>query len=217
LTIKTAEGHQQLVHLGYLTTSDLGSNVVSELLGLFEQDAGVIGVFLRCLYQERGDCVSELAEVGSMWTGLDARRDHCVMLYPIRSRLSARRVCQFVDHLLKFFAGCNCDATTASPVAMAGMIKSSIHHFDGFDGLAGNGLSSGNDGGRAAVCSASLVGAGIDRVETSLGGVSTIWVDCCGGTGGAGCGLSPGSVRVTTGGGDCLAHCNRSFERPGLP
>ena len=38
-----------------------------------------------------------------------------------------------------------------------------------------------------------------------------------GGTGGAGGGLSPGSGRVTTGGGDCLAHCNRSLERPGLP
>ena len=31
---------------------------------------------------------------------------------------------------------------------------------------------------------------------------------CCGGTGGAGFGLSPGSGRVTTGGGDCLAQCN---------
>ena len=46
---------------------------------------------------------------------------------------------------------------------MAGMIKSSIHHFDGFVGLAGNGGGSGKDGGRAAVRSASLVGAGIDR------------------------------------------------------
>jgi hypothetical protein len=100
-----AEGYQQLVHLGYFTTSDLGSNIVSELLGLFKQDAGVIGVFLRCLYQGRGDCVSELDEVGSMWTGLDARRDHRIMLSPIRSRWSARRACRFVHHLLKFFAG----------------------------------------------------------------------------------------------------------------
>jgi len=86
------------------TTSDLGSNVVSELLGLFEQDAGGIGVFLRGLYQGRGDCVSELGEVGSMGTGLDARRDHCVMLSSIRSRWSARRAC-LAHHLLKFFAG----------------------------------------------------------------------------------------------------------------
>ena len=83
-------------------SSDLGSNVVSELLGLFEQDAGVIGVFLRCLYQGRGDGLSELGEVGSIWTGLDARRDHCVMLSPIRSRWPARRACQFVHRLLKF-------------------------------------------------------------------------------------------------------------------
>jgi hypothetical protein len=47
-------------------SSDLGSNVVSELLGLFEQDAGVIGEFLRCLYQGRGDGFSELGEVGSI-------------------------------------------------------------------------------------------------------------------------------------------------------
>ena len=47
---------------------------------------------------------------------------------------------------------------------MAGMIKSSIHHFDGFVGLAGNGGGSGKDGGRTAVCSASLDGATtIDR------------------------------------------------------
>ena len=96
---------------------------------------------------------------------------------------------------------------------MAGMIKSSIHHFDGFVGLAGNGGGSGKDGGGAAVCNASLVGAGIDTVETTFGVVSTISVGC-GGTGGAGRGLSG---RVTTGGGDCLAHCNRSLERPGLP
>ena len=64
-------------------SSDLGSNVVSELLGLFEQDAGVIGVFLRCLYhQGRGDGLSEPGEVGSIRTGLDVRRDHCVMLSP---------------------------------------------------------------------------------------------------------------------------------------
>jgi len=100
---------------------------------------------------------------------------------------------------------------------MAGMIKSSIHHFDDFVGLAGNGVGSGKDGGRAAVCSASLVGAGLDTVETTFGGVSAISVDCPGGTGGAGCGLSPGSVRVTTGGGDWVAHCSRSLERPGLP
>ena len=101
---------------------------------------------------------------------------------------------------------------------MAGMIKSSIHHFDGFVGLAGNGGGPGEDGGRAAVCGASLVGAGIDTVETTFGVVSTISVGCCGGTADAGGGLSPGSSgRVTTGGGDCLAHCNRFLERPGLP
>jgi hypothetical protein len=95
------------------------------------------------------------------------------------------------------------------------MIKSSIHHFDGFVGLAGNGGGSGKDGGRAAVRSASLVGAGIDTVETTFGVMSTVSVG--GGTGGAGGGLLLGSARVTTGGGDCLAHCNRSLERPGLP
>ena len=100
---------------------------------------------------------------------------------------------------------------------MAGMIKSSIHHFDGFVGLAGNGGGPGKDGGRAAVCSAALVGAGIDTVGTTFGVVLTISVGCCGGTGSAGCGLSPGFGRVTTGGGDCLAQCNRSLERPGLP
>ena len=100
---------------------------------------------------------------------------------------------------------------------MAGMIKSSIHHFDGFVGLAGNGGGSGKDGGRAAVRSASLIGAGIDTVGTTFGVVLTISVGCCGGTGGAGGGLSPGSGRVATGGGDCLAHCNKSLERPGLP
>ena len=86
---------------------------------------------------------------------------------------------------------------------MAGMIKSSIHHFDSFDGLAGNGGGSGKDGEGAAICGASLVGAGVDTVETTFGIVSTILVGCCGGTGGAGGGLSPGSGRVTTGGGDC--------------
>ena len=83
-------------------SSDLESNVVSELLGLFEQ-AGVIGVFLRCLcHQGRGDGLSELGEVGTIWTGLDARRDHCVMLSPIRSTWPARRACQFVHRVLKF-------------------------------------------------------------------------------------------------------------------
>ena len=100
---------------------------------------------------------------------------------------------------------------------MAGMIKSSIHHFDGFVGLAGNGGGSGKDGGGAAICGALLVSAGIGTVETTFGVMSTVSVGCCGGTGGAGGGLSPGSGRVTTGGGDCLAHCNRSLERPGLP
>jgi hypothetical protein len=99
---------------------------------------------------------------------------------------------------------------------MAGMIKSSIHHFDGFVGLAGSGGGSGKDGGRAAICGASLVGAGVDTVETTFGVVSTVSVGSSGGTGGAGCGLSPGSGLVTTGG-DCLAQCNRSLERPGLP
>ena len=83
-------------------SSDFGSNVVSELLGLFGQDAGVIGVFLRCQYQGRGDGLSELGEVGSIWTGFDARRDHRVMLSPIRSSWPARRACQFVHRLLKF-------------------------------------------------------------------------------------------------------------------
>jgi hypothetical protein len=84
---------------------------------------------------------------------------------------------------------------------MAGMIKSSIHHFDGFVGLAGNGGGSSKDGGRAAICSASRVSTGIDTVETTFGVVSTVSMGCCGGTGGAGW----GSGRVTTGGGDCLA------------
>ena len=134
---------------------------------MFEQDAGVIGVFLR-LYQGRGDGLSELGEVGSIWTDLDARRDHCVMLSPIRSRWPARRARQFVHRLLR-----NCDATTASPVAMAGMIKSSTHHFDGFVGLAGNG-GSGKDGGGAAICGALLVSAGRDYLRCcvdDLGGL----------------------------------------------
>src|SRR6478736_2873244 len=99
---------------------------------------------------------------------------------------------------------------------MAGMIKSIIHHFDDFGGLAGNGGGSGNDGGGAAVCGALLVSTGIDTVETTFGVVSTI-SGGGGGTGSERCGLSTGSGRVTTGGGDCLAHCNRSLERPGLP
>jgi hypothetical protein len=127
----------------------LGSNAVSELLGLFEQ-SGVIGALLCCLYQGRVDGLSELGKVGSIWTGLDARRDQCAMLSPIRSRWPNRRACQFVHRLLKFLNKVS-DATTASPVAMAGMIKSSIHHFDGFVGLAGNGGGSGKGGGRAVV------------------------------------------------------------------
>ena len=89
--------------LGSFTTplSDLGSNVVSELLGLFEQGAGVIGLFLR-LYHGRGDGFSELGEFGPIWTGLDARRDQRVMLSPIWSSWPAMRVCQFVHRLLKF-------------------------------------------------------------------------------------------------------------------
>ena len=63
---------------------------------------------------------------------------------------------------------------------MAGMIKSSIHHFDGFVGLADNGGGSGIDGGRAAICSPSLVGIGVDTVETTFGVVLTISVGCCG-------------------------------------
>ena len=98
---------------------------------------------------------------------------------------------------------------------MIGMIKSSIHHFDGFVGLASNGGGSGKDGGGAAICGALLVSAGIGTVETTFGVMSTVSVG--GGAGGAGGELSPGSGRVTTGGGDCLAHCNRSLERPGLP
>src|SRR6478609_10123854 len=78
-------------------------------------------------------------------------------------------------------------------------------------GLAGNGGGSGKDGRGAAICGASLVSAGIGTVENTFG--VTVSVGCCGGTGGAGGGLSPGSGWVTTGGGDCLAHCNRSLER----
>jgi hypothetical protein len=169
----------------------LGSNVVSELLGLFKWDGAV--VFPRRLY--------------------------CATLSPIRSRWPARRA---VHHVLKFFTGRNCDAQTASPIAMAGMIRRSIHHFVNFDGcgvvsLAEDGGGADKDGARAAICGALLVGvAGIDTVETTFGVVSTtsvVW----GGTGGAGCDLSLGSRRVTTGGDDCLLHCNRSLERPGLP
>ena len=81
---------------------------------------------------------------------------------------------------------------------MAGMIKSSIHHFDGFVGLAGNGGGSGKDGGGAAICGALLVSAGIDTVETTFGVVSTVSVGCCGGTGGAGAGCrrGPGGSRL---------------------
>ena len=99
---------------------------------------------------------------------------------------------------------------------MAGTTKSIIHHFDGFVGLAGNGGGSGKDGRGAAICGASLVvGTGVDTVETTFG--VTVSVSCCGATDGAGCGLSPGSGRVTISGGDCLAQCNWSLERPGLP
>ena len=79
---------------------------------------------------------------------------------------------------------------------MAGMIKSSIHHFDGFVGLAGNGGGPGKDGGPAALCSASLVGAGIDTVETTFG--VTVSVGSSGGTGGAGAGCrrGPGGSRL---------------------
>ena len=99
---------------------------------------------------------------------------------------------------------------------MAGMIKSSIHHFDGFVGLAGNGGGSGKDGWGTAICGGLLVSAGIGTVETTFGAVSTI-SGGGGGTGGAGCGLSPGTGRTTAGSGDCLAQRNRSLERPGLP
>ena len=74
------------------------------------------------------------------------------------------------------------------------MIKSSIHHFDGFVGLAGNGGGSGKDGRGAAICGASLVvGTGVDTVETTFGGASTILVGCCRGTCDSGGGLSLGS------------------------
>ena len=61
---------------------------------------------------------------------------------------------------------------------MAGMIKSSIHHFDGFVGLAGNGGGSGKDGRGAAICGALLVSTGIDTVETTFGVMSTVSVGC---------------------------------------
>jgi hypothetical protein len=184
----------------------LGSNVVSELLGLFD-----------------GDGLSELGDVGSIWTGREERRDHCVMLSPTRSRRPSRRACQFVHRFLKFLNKVRCrlsfrnwDATTAIPVAMTVRINSSIHHFDNFVGLAGNGGASGTDG-RGAAISGALLGAGIDTVETTFDIVLTISGGLSGGTGGAGGGLSLGSGRVATGGGDCLAQCNRSLERPGLP
>src|SRR5258705_13046339 len=100
---------------------------------------------------------------------------------------------------------------------MAGMIKSSIHHFDGFVGLAGNGGGPGKDGGRAAVCSASLVGAGIDTVGTTFGVVLTISVGCCGGTGSGGGGLSPGAGGGTNWGGGCLGPSDRALGGPRLP
>ena len=79
---------------------------------------------------------------------------------------------------------------------MAGMIKSSIHHFDGFVGLAGNGGGSGKDGRGAAICGGLLVSAGIDTVETTFGVMSTVSVG--GGTGGAGAGCrrGPGGSRL---------------------
>jgi hypothetical protein len=103
------------------------------------------------------------------------------------------------------------------------MIRRSIHHFVNFDGcgvvsLAEDGGGADKDGGGAAICGALLTGgAGTDTVETTFGVVSTISVGRWGGTGGAGCELPLGSGRVTTGGDDCLLHCNRSLERPGLP
>lgn len=103
---------------------------------------------------------------------------------------------------------------------MVGMIKSSIHHFDGFDGGGGVGLAedgggSDKDGGGAAICGVLFVGAVIDTVGTTFSVASTL-VDRWGGTGGAGCPLSPGSGWVTTGV-DCFAQRNKSLERPGLP
>ena len=45
----------------------------------------------------------------------------------------------------------------------------------------------------------------------------TVSGGCCGGLAvqGAGCRRGPGGSRLAAG--DCLAHCNRSLERPGLP
>ena len=63
---------------------------------------------------------------------------------------------------------------------MAGMIKSSIHHFDGFVGLAGNGGGSGKDGRGAAICGGLLVSTGIDTVETTFGVMSTVSVGSSG-------------------------------------
>src|SRR3954453_10878210 len=85
------------------------------------------------------------------------------------------------------------------------MTEGSSHQFDGLVGFSANGGGSGKDGGDAANC-ALLIGAGIERVETTFGVVSTVLVVCCGGTGGGG-GGPLGSGRVTAGGGDCMAHC----------
>ena len=70
-------------------SNDLGSNVVNKLLRLFEHDVGAVRLLLCSLYQGRGDGFSQPGEVGSIWTGLDARRDHCVMFSPIRSACQA--------------------------------------------------------------------------------------------------------------------------------
>ena len=69
---RMAEGHQPPVHLGSFTTllSDLGSNVVSELLGVFRGGDGV---------------GFELGDFVSFRMDLDARRDHRVRVSPIRS------------------------------------------------------------------------------------------------------------------------------------
>ena len=83
---------------------------------------------------------------------------------------------------------------------MAGMIKSSVHHFDGCGGvgLAGNGGGSGKDGGRAAICSASRVSTGIDTVETTFGVVRrSRWAAAAGlAVQGAGCRRGPGGSRL---------------------
>jgi hypothetical protein len=97
------------------------------------------------------------------------------------------------------------------------MIKSSIHHFDGFVGLAGNGGGWGKGGARAAVSGAALVGIAVETVETTFGVVSMISLGRCRGTVSAAGALSPASGRVTIRAGDCLAQRNWSLERPGLP